>query len=153
MVILMTGVFLSGISLGQSISPGVLGAGGLSGTKDIPHVDMSIGEVAVSTIASEKNILTQGFLQPFRIAMPCANSVISYYPNPVVDKMVLESSDCDLQVGRIQVVDLFGKISLDTQVNENMVDLRSIGVGVYILRMFTADERAIGSIKIIKITT
>jgi hypothetical protein len=41
---------------------------------------------------------------------------------------------------------------LVAEASENIIDLTSIGVGVYMLRVYANDEQLLGTIKIIKIT-
>ena len=60
--------------------------------------------------------------------------------------------DCDVQIGMVEAVDLFGKSSLIAYPVENFVDLSAIGVGIYILKVFNTSQQLIGSIKIVKIS-
>jgi hypothetical protein len=136
----------------QFIAPQINSSGNLSYLSPEQYVDMSIGELAITTLEGSDNIITQGFLQPIRIDQPCATPELTYYPNPVVDMMELKAVDCDVQIGMVEAVDLFGKSSLIAYPVENVVDLTAIGVGIYILKVFNTSQQLIGSIKIVKIS-
>jgi hypothetical protein len=115
-------------------------------------IDMSIGELAITTLESSTQIITQGFLQPTLIEQPCVEPELVYYPNPVVTHITIEATSCDVHVEYVEAYDLFGKSVLIADANENSIDLSSIGVGVYMLRVFASNSELMGTIKIIKIT-
>ena len=136
----------------QKLTPTVTDAYGYRFSRQGTYVDMSVGELAVTTIGSAATVITQGFLQPISIEQPCDNPTLVYYPNPVTKTMTLSATDCDVYVNYVEAYDLFGKAVLASPTNNNQVDLSPIGVGVYILRAYAEDGRLIGTVKIIKIT-
>lgn len=136
----------------QNITPAITEAFIYSYGRDGMYVDMSIGELAISTIGSSENIITQGFLQPINIEQPCDVPVLVFYPNPVVDKVTIEAADCDVYVAYVEAYDLFGKSVLVADARENTIDLTSIGVGFYLLRVYANNAQLLGTIKLIKIT-
>jgi len=136
----------------QKLSPTVTDAVGYRFSQGGTYVDMSVGELAVTTISASGNVITQGFLQPIKIEQPCATPTLVYYPNPVVRTMTLAATDCDVVVTYIEAYDLFGKEVLVAPATNNEVDLSPIGVGVYLLRAYAEDGQLLGTVKIIKIT-
>ena len=138
---------------GQQVVPSDNGSSGLFFSQDGLFIDMSSGEIAVSTIQTGNTIITQGYLQPIGIEQPCSNPQIVYYPNPVINRITIEAVECDFKLGRVEAVDLFGKLALETSAYENSVDLTPIGVGIYILQVFNTEDQFIGSVKIVKISS
>ena len=136
----------------QIVSPTVTDSHSYNFYNNGVYIDMSIGELAITTIESSSQIITQGFLQPTSIEQPCDVPELVYYPNPVVGKITIEATSCDVHVKYIEAYDLFGKSVLVADASENTIDLASIGVGVYLLRVFASNSELLGTIKIIKIT-
>ncbi len=136
----------------QKVTPSMAVGGGYHYAKDGIYIDMSVGELAVSTLTISSQVITQGFLQPISIEQPCDVPDLIYYPNPVVDQITLEATDCDVYVHYVEAFDLFGKLTLLVEANENVVDLTPIGVGVYFLRAYNQSGQLIGTVKIIKTT-
>lgn len=136
----------------QIVSPTVTDSHSYNYSKNGVFVDMSIGELAITTIESSSQIITQGFLQPINIEYPCDVPELIYYPNPVVDVITIEATECDVHVAYIEAFDLFGKSVLIADATENSIDLAPIGVGVYLVRVFASDNQLLGTIKIIKIS-
>ncbi len=137
---------------GQQISPAVTDAYLYQFSANGVFIDMSMGEVAVTTIKSPGQIITQGYLQPISIEQPCSSADLIYYPNPVISQITIEASNCDLRLGYVEVYDLFGKIVLIADASNNKIDLSTIGIGVYIIRAYTDNGQLIGNVKIIKTT-
>lgn len=136
----------------QNVSPSMADGSGYHFAKDGVYIDMSVGELAVSTLTISSQVITQGFLQPISIEQPCADPELTYYPNPVVDRMTIAALDCDVHIAYVEAFDVFGKMVLLTESEENVVDLTPIGVGVYFLRAYADGGQLIGTVKIIKTT-
>jgi type IX secretion system substrate protein len=152
-ILLMTGMmFLASTINAQKITPTVTDGNSYKYGQNGIYIDMSIGELAIRTIKSPTQIITQGFLQPIYLEQPCAIPELVYYPNPVEKEVTLGAIDCDIYVTYVEAYDMFGKTVLVTKAIENKVDLSPIGVGVYILRVFGNEGLLLGNIKIIKTT-
>jgi hypothetical protein len=136
----------------QNVAPSMSDGGGYHFAKDGIYIDMSVGELAVSTLTISSQVITQGFLQPISIEQPCAVPELTYYPNPVVDQITIAALDCDVHVSYVEAYDLYGKLVLLTESEENTVDLTPIGIGVYFLRAYADSGQLIGTVKIIKTT-
>ena len=149
---LISFIWLSYPANSQIVTPAVTDTHSYNYGRNGVYIDMSIGELAITTLTSSTQIITQGFLQPIYIEQPCEIPELVYYPNPVLDRITIEAIECDVYVEYIKAYDLFGKLVLTAEAKENTIDLTSIGVGVYLLRVFANDSQILGTIKIIKIT-
>jgi len=136
----------------QIVTPSVTDTHSYNYGRNGVFIDMSIGELAITTLETSSQIITQGFLQPISIEQPCDEPELVYYPNPVVDKLTIEDTECDVSVAYIMAYDLFGKSVLIADASKNTIDLASIGVGVYMIRVFASNDQLLGTLKIIKIT-
>ena len=136
----------------QQITPELSASWGWFANIDDQQFDMSVGELGTTTITNGSYTITQGFHQPIDLFTPCAEFQLSYYPNPVRDRITILSTGCDLELGFIEAYDTFGKIISSGATEGNQVDLTALGVGVYLLRAYTVDMQAIGTVKIVKTT-
>jgi len=109
----------------------------------------TVGEMAISTLQNGK-IITQGFLQPENF-IPCKVFTLVAYPNPVAEELHFRFEGCDDKVGRVMLIDVYGKLLLDYDVKEDRLDLSELKTGIYILRAFNPLGKSIGTIKIAKI--
>ena len=134
----------------QRLTPEVITAGAFMYSSGNQYIDMAVGELVITTISGGQSVITQGFLQPISLSVPCNEFTLVYYPNPVQNELTIESSGCDLVLDFVEAYDLFGKIVLSGTTIDNKIDLSNIGVGVYLLRAYAKDHREIGSFKIIK---
>lgn len=156
----LTGKFLLVIGLmfpdftliAQNVTPTVTDGNSYNYGKNGVFVDMSIGELAISTIKSTTGIITQGFHQPIYIEQPCVVPELTYFPNPVETEITITALECDINVDYIEVYDMFGKSVLRVAAVENTIDLSPVGVGVYIIRVYANEGHLMGNLKIIKIT-
>ncbi len=114
--------------------------------------DSSIGELATSTISTNGYSITQGFLQPIDLKVPCGDVVLKAFPNPVTVGMKIYADGCDIEIARIKTYDLFGKLVYEGRPINNQVNFSSIGVGVYLIRAYNQNDRVVGVVKIIKST-
>ncbi len=151
-IVIISITILSTSVYAQKVAPEVSFASGYSFAEGDVYIDMSFGEFAITTISSSDQIITQGFLQPFKIELPCATPDLVYYPNPVVKSLTIEALDCEVDLAYVEVFDLLGTTVLTAAPTNNLVDLSSIGVGVYIIRTFNSSMQFLGSIKIVKVS-
>ncbi len=141
---------LWGSSSAQYVSSNVINGFGTTVSTGGNTFDSSLGELAISTIEGGGFIITQGFLQPIDLKVPCGNVSIRSFPNPVLEKMTIFSDGCDLEVAKIKTYDLFGKLVYEGKPMNNQINFSSIGVGVYLVRAYDAQNRVIGVVKIMK---
>jgi hypothetical protein len=151
-IVFISFTILSTAAYAQKVAPEVSFASGYSFSQGDVYIDMSFGEFAVTTIGSSNQIITQGFLQPLNIEIPCSKPEFVYYPNPVVKTITIEALDCDVDLAYVEIFDLLGTTVLTAAPTDNLVDLSSLGVGVYIIRTFNSSMQFLGSIKVVKVT-
>lgn len=151
MVIVLLFLFTTNASA-QKISAQVFNGWGGSVFLNNKTFDGSVGEAGVITLKAGGYTITQGFLQPIDLKLPCGEIVLRTFPNPVVSGMQIYAEGCDVEVSSVQAYDLFGKLVYEGVPLENKVDLSEIGVGVYMVRALNANDHLLGVVKIIKTT-
>src|SRR6478735_10244421 len=115
--------------LAQGVSPSVTNIAGFDMTMNDFVVTVSIGEPAITTLASSTNYVTQGFLQPE--ILPCPDFNISYYPNPAKDYITIEALGCDVQIQSFQIIDIWGRVLTTTKpAKDNKVNLTGLSQGM-----------------------
>lgn len=136
----------------QDVSAEVLSGFGSSFTNQNRTFDSSIGELAVSTFTVNGISLTQGFLQPISLKIPCGDVTLKAFPNPVISGLRIYAEGCNIEVSVVRTYDLFGKLVLEGRVIDNQINFSSIGVGVYLVRVYDSNENEVGVVKILKST-
>ena len=115
----------------QQSSPEVVNSTGSSITDGTLVLEYSIGEIAITTISSGDNFLTQGFLQGEEdlltgIFSPdvSSNIEVATYPNPSRGGVFkLESSE---EIEKVVVTDVLGRTETFTESNSIETSLRGI---------------------------
>ena len=71
---------------------------------------------------------------------------VSVYPNPVTDKLTVQSADQSLKI--VGIYDVSGKLLFQTEGNglQQEIELSDFNAGVYILRVKTSKETFTGRI-------
>ncbi len=112
----------------------------------------TVGELAVSTLTEGSNVLTQGFQQPWDMAVnitdgPELNWSVKAYPNPVYDYLNVAFSLENPGEFAIEVTDITGKkvLTRDSQLisKDEIVDLdfTQFKPGIYFLRIYSSDQK------------
>lgn len=136
----------------QYIGANVIAGFGSTITVQDQTYDSSVGELAVTTLSSNNFSITQGFLQPISLKVPCADIVLKSFPNPVVTGIRIYAEGCDVEIANVKTYDLFGKLVYEAKPVNNQFNLSSIGVGVYLVRAYDANYNVLGVVKILKAT-
>lgn len=144
--------FLSYNVSAQDVSSNVLNGYGTSMSTQSITFDSSVGELAVSTFSADGFSLTQGFLQPISLKVPCGSVVLKAFPNPVLTGIRIYAEGCDLEISKVKTYDMFGKLVFEGKPIDNQINFSSIGVGVYLVRAYSSNEQVIGVVKILKST-
>lgn len=136
----------------QQVSARVLNGWGKTIKTNGHTYDGSVGESGVITLKAGGYTITQGFLQPIDLKIPCGNVELKAFPNPVVSGMRIYADGCDVKIANVQAYDLFGKLVYEGVPFENEVDFSRIGVGVYMIRAMDTHNNILGVVKVIKTT-
>ena len=87
----------------QAIEPEVINIGGDFWDDGSNYISWNIGEVITDTFDDQENLVTSGYLQP-AIDGPCLDVELTYFPNPTLDILRVETRDCD-KIKSINIVD------------------------------------------------
>lgn len=144
----------------QSIERSVIGAYGASGSNGSIEVDMTVGEVAVTTGQSGTLIVTQGFHQPddgiTGIEEPLSLLVdYSLYPNPTTDKLYLELAAENNTELLVEIVDVRGRntpleavsLMVSGQVSTTEWDTSRLAEGMYMVVIKNSTGEINGSLR------
>ncbi len=144
----------------QGISPEIIAATGDSFQNSTIQLDLTLGELAVSSMHNLNMKLTQGFHQP-RYFISSVNefstvlSSIKVFPNPTPDDILVELSFDQQKSIQITIVDVNGKLIfekaiVDKQINEH-IELGSVPAGSYFLYLLIENDKYPLTYKIQKI--
>lgn len=120
------------------------------------QVSFTIGEIAVETVQSESNIITQGYHQS-KLVITGLDEVskefaFHIYPNPTSEYVILESDQLE-QVQSVWMYDLKGSLIQSIQNDQSqqlMVNMQHFSAGTYVLKIRTTNESQSFSYQIIK---
>ncbi len=120
----------------------------------------TVGEPVIFTFSIPSTKLTQGFQQPYYET----DSVVSLsgidivkvfvYPNPSSELIVIDLTDCDIELAKLNVTDVLGKtlFSQRLKVNElNTVYLNNLESGQYFFNVIDSKGNLLSTHKIQKI--
>jgi len=125
------------------------------------ELDYTIGEIAVLTLSSANNFLTQGFQQPVETGVyindPDNGMNISYYPNPVTSAFTLNINSSASRTLKMEMIDMLGQLitmqsgSTDSYGTARFTfDMQNLAPGNYFLRIRNGGG-FVKSLKIMKI--
>ncbi|MEK6782755.1 MAG: T9SS type A sorting domain-containing protein [Bacteroidota bacterium] len=141
---------ISHFSLAQNIMPSVTNLAGYEHSSSGLVTTVSIGEPAILTLASDNNIITQGFLQPE--VLPCPDVSFSYYPNPTRGEITIEASGCEVKIKSIQILDVWGRLLITfPPTPDNKMELGFLSSGVYIMKIFLTNGQ-FNAVNIVKVS-
>lgn len=159
-LILLAPLFLCFSLFSQTLERSVIGAYGASGSNGTIEVDMTVGEVAITTGQTGSIIVTQGFHQPddgiTGIEDPLGISVnYSLYPNPTTEKLFLELSTENATELLVEIVDVRGRntplesvsMMVSGQVSKTEWDTSRLAEGMYMVVIKNNQGEINGSIR------
>ena len=149
--LLLPGLCFISIALNAqlTLSPSVIASGGGYHETDHMSISWTLGEVAVTTLAGDGIMLTQGFQQPFDIGVGYrpdqANWQIGVYPNPVRDELRIRFDIEQPGDFLLEVQDVTGRLIAQQKASVSPGDIILINTatyksGVYFLRVLTSDH-------------
>jgi len=145
--------------IGQVIAPEIISSSGGSFSNSNGSLSWTVGEPITETESTGNYYLTQGFQQPSIVVVSVVSntssaptqSSVSVYPNPVLSSIYVQR-DGNVQL-QIQLMDMNGKLILNKMLaqSENQLDLSVLANGMYLLKVYDAQNQFIQSLKIEKI--
>ncbi len=106
-------------------------------------VSYSIGQVNYTFSTSVSGSLNQGVQQPFEIFtlgtddFQNINLLITVYPNPTVNTIILKIDNSNLDTLNFQLFDINGKQILSQKIStvETLIDLQNLAAAIYLLKI------------------
>ena len=150
-VLLFAMLFIRTINA-QNLSPTVVNSSGGVISNSTHSLEWSLGELAVSTLANQNTLLTQGFLQPGTTTVETEDlfdeSRLLIFPNPVSEWLNLQTDVQDIET--VAVHDILGRLVLQTKFQPS-IDLYLIERGTYMISLLGSQQQLLHSFKITKI--
>lgn len=136
----------------QNLAPTVVNASGGVIQNSAYSLEWSLGEVAVSTLSSPANLLTQGFLQPQASLVGTAElfdeSRFQAFPNPISGLLNFRTDIPGIQT--VQVHDVLGRLVFQSDF-QPLLDLHHLESGTFVISLFDKQNQFLYAFKISKI--
>ena len=151
-------IFLTFFIIGMNnvFSQEVVATSGETNTNSTNHVSWTIGEIAIETVESASNSLTQGFHQTQLIVtaldeLTTLDIEIKVYPNPTHDFITIHFSKL-IDQPSYSLFDLNGKLieQRDITSTDAKINITSFAEGSYILKLNSDHRLLLQSFKVIK---
>lgn len=146
------------LSLSSSFSQEVIPATGGNAQGSGGSVSYSVGQIFYSIITGEAGSVAEGVQQPYEISVVTSipeaegiDLVISAFPNPVTDHLILRVDQYDPENLSFQLFDVNGRMVQIGQVvgPETIIDMTGKTRAVYLLRVLDK-EKEIKTFRILK---
>lgn len=157
-------IFMSVGSMGfaQSFDRTVLASDGATSSTGTITLDWTLGELAISTLATQEGLMTQGFHQPMLTATKIltTNELEKYYqvqvmPNPVSSILTVDVQSEREEPLLVDFLDLSGKVikraKLEFPFDPVQFEVEQYPSGLYVIRVTTEEQKPIRFFKINKI--
>ena len=135
-------------AIAQTPKPAVVNATGQKIQNASFQLTYSVGEPLVTVISTPNDILTQGFIQP---DVASKADAFNYYPNPVIDELVLENVR---RVTSYKVYDLVGREVLGGRIDRSrrrfVINLSSLTEAGYIVNTYDQANKRLHSFQVVK---
>ena len=137
----------------QSVAPQVVNATGGDFKNNDFSLEWSLGEVSISTLQSNGNFLSEGFLQPNLpgsvATIDLADNPLDVFPNPFNQWIRLVDQN---QPDARWNVKIFNALGMPVMVEQaaNELYLANLSSGIYVLQVSDLNNKFIKSIKISK---
>jgi len=136
----------------QNLSPTVVNSSGGVILNSSHSLEWSLGELAVSTLISPTNLLTQGFLQPTTTIVGTEDlfdeNRFSAFPNPVSGWLTLQTDIANIKT--VQVHDVLGRLVLQSDF-QPLLDVHLLESGTFAVSLFDKQNQLLHCFKISKI--
>jgi hypothetical protein len=158
---------LSGWVYSQNMDPSVLASAGSIDSTNQLSLEWTLGEIAVATLSSETNLITEGYHQPRLIVSDFDDSSITntstanldyqimVNPNPVnsfvsVQMQSSEESEVFISLFNLEGKQLIGELKKQSSDSFEM-DLSDLFSGLYLLRFTNSKGQIVRTFKVSKI--
>lgn len=151
-------LFISGTARSAIWAQDAILSSGGDATASRGSVSYSVGQVAYTSQSSQSGVVNAGVQQPVKVIMvgseePVSDMTLRIYPNPTMDKLILELSGEDLERGQhsFSLYDLCGKPLLQRRIlsMSEIVSLDAYANGMYLLKV-SHNNDVIKTFKVIK---
>jgi len=121
-------------------------------------VSYSIGQVVYTTNTGTNGSVAQGVQQPYEISVVSTieeakgiNLMVSAYPNPTTDYLILDVPDFDLLTFAFHLYDMQGKLLQNEIINDShtRIAMNNLATAVYFVKVFQ-NNKEVKTFKIIK---
>jgi hypothetical protein len=159
LLLLFNGLWIVILCFGQnSLSPVVIATGGSFFSAEGYSLSYTYGELSVSTLTKNSNILTEGFQQgKYHPTGPPPINEIQYFPNPVDKYLNLIFYVNDGQSFTIQIFNILGKAT-GFVIRNNVLngehfylDFSGYAKGLYLVKLQSKNGKILRTFKIEKI--
>jgi hypothetical protein len=120
-----------GLAAGTARAQAVVNAAGTTLSNEAYSHSFSIGEIATTTLAGPDGYLTQGYLQPHLLP---EEGPFDYYPNPVVQDLVLINAR---RIDQVKFYDAAGRLVLTAPYAGKPLNLSVLSGAVYLVNAFS----------------
>jgi len=144
----------------QDLNPEIVATAGDSNQGNNIQLDWTLGELAVTTIQSSNQQITQGFHQPqiqITSVLDFSEDIgsIDVFPNPSIDHLNMKMSFFKKEKIQIRLYNLEGKQILSKYIEDRNVEeilvIKSLPAGNYFLSFYIDEHKTVQTFKIQKI--
>ena len=144
----------SQVIFAQQLSPFVVNCNGQSFSNSSAQLDFNVGEVAITSIGTVNNSITQGLLQPQATVTAIHNNetadVFSVFPNPTTDQVEISSTSYSEPI-YAKLIDYTGRVLVNEAAQNNTVSVAQLPVGIYQLVLLDKNQKILSRKTISKI--
>ncbi len=158
---------VEGAAQSVSLQPQVLSSSGDVSRVNEPSLDWTLGQTSITTLYTERQMLTQGFQQGDLRVIPIhpadvatkgdeglSDFTITVYPNPTWGNISIRAQAMDALTGSWQLTDATGRLLQSRTVELTdytaQLDLSDLPAGTYILQVRNDDQTVLQSYQILK---
>jgi hypothetical protein len=152
-ILAVTGLLWAGLAQSQEST----NASGGDATGNGGTVAYSIGQVVYTTNSDNSGIVSEGVQQAYEIFTlgieeTEINILLSVFPNPTADNLILHTSNYSNESLSYQLYNLQGNLLSHGQINseETQINTASLPSATYVIHVLTKEKKQVQSFKIIK---
>jgi len=152
-VVLLTGLAVSGIQAQTTLPAASGGASGSGGS-----ASYTVGQIVYTTNTGPNGSVSQGIQQAYEISIVTSvkgtdgiSLSVSVYPNPATDYLILSADNYDTSRLSCQLYDISGKLLLDKIITgpQTQIAMNNLVAANYLLKVIS-ENKEVKTFKIIK---